>query len=255
MKISALASGSSGNCFYVSEKDSAILVDCGISCKQVLEKLASLKQNPRNIKAMFVTHEHIDHVRGVDVLARTLQVPVYATAGTTENSFLCSQEDLIQEIKNNETINLNGMEIEAFSKSHDASDPISLRIKNGKQISIITDVGYACKSVQESVQDSDFLVIESNHDISMLENGFYPHFLKKRILGDKGHLSNLHSAICILEHGTRKLKNLMLAHLSKINNTPELALSTFQNLLKERRDLRPRILLSLRDMYTPLFKV
>jgi phosphoribosyl 1,2-cyclic phosphodiesterase len=252
MKISALASGSSGNCFYVKEGDSAILIDAGISCRQILERLAILRQNPEDIRAIFVTHEHSDHTRGVDVLARNFEIPVYATSGTINNSFLCSDDNLINRIKNDETLRVGRMEIEAFSKSHDAADPISLRVRNGKTVSVITDIGYASKEVCESVSDSDFLVIESNHDINMLENGPYPYFLKKRIMGDRGHLSNLNSGLCVLEHGTRKLKNVMLAHLSEINNTQNLALSTFRNLMRERRDLRPRILLSPRETFTDI---
>jgi len=247
MKISALASGSSGNCFYVSDKEKAVLIDCGISCKQVLNSLAKLKQNPKNIKALFVTHEHIDHVSGADVLARTLGIPIYATKGTINNSQLCSDEDLINNIKEDETIKLGAMEISAFSKSHDSSQPVSFNIRNGKQISIITDVGYACKNVCENVSDSDFLVIESNHDIAMLEQGNYPLFLKKRILSDLGHLSNLQSGLCVLEYASKKMKNVMLAHLSQNNNKPDIALASFRNLMKERKDLKPRISLSLRD--------
>jgi len=255
MKISALASGSSGNCFYINNGNSSILVDCGISCKQVLEKLASLRQNPKNIKGVFVTHEHTDHIRGVDVLARELGVPVYATSGTCKNGFLCSQEELINVIKNDETLKIGGMEVETFSKPHDASDPISLRIRNGETLSIITDVGYASKEVCESVSDSDFLILESNHDIQMLENGPYPAFLKKRILGDRGHLSNLNSGLCVLEHGTRKLRNIVLAHLSAVNNTSSLALSNFKNLMKERKDMKPRIFISERETATPIFNM
>lgn len=255
MKIAALASGSSGNCFYVRNKDSSVLVDAGISCKQIIERLSLLGENPGNIKGIFVTHEHIDHIRGVDVLARTLNLPIFATQGTCKNGFLCSDESLINKIKDNETIKMAGMEIESFSKSHDASEPVSFQIKNGKTISIITDIGYACKNVQEAVSDSDFLVLEANHDIEMLENGPYPMFLKKRILSDTGHLSNLHSSICVLEHGSRKLKNLMLAHLSENNNHPHLALSCFRNLLKERKDLKPRLMLSERNVCSGLISV
>jgi phosphoribosyl 1,2-cyclic phosphodiesterase len=147
------------------------------------------------------------------------------------------------------------MEISTFSKSHDASQPISFQIRNGKTISVITDIGYACKNVCESVADSDFLVMESNHDINMLENGPYPYFLKRRILSDVGHLSNLHSSLCVLEHGKPKLKNLMLAHLSEKNNTPQLALSCCRNLLRERRDLKPMLMLSERYVSSDLIKV
>ncbi|MBM3234138.1 MBL fold metallo-hydrolase [Candidatus Pacearchaeota archaeon] len=255
MKISALSSGSSGNCFYVSDKNNSVLIDCGISCRQVLEKLSDLKQNPTNLKAIFVSHEHTDHIKGVDVLAREFGIPVYATKGTYKNCFLCSDESLIQEIKEDETIKIGNMEISSFLKSHDAASPVSFNIKNGKQISIITDIGYACKSVCENVSDSDFLVLESNHDISMLESGPYPYFLKKRIASNLGHLSNLHSGLCVLEHGTKKLKNIVLAHLSAVNNTSSLALSNFRNLIKERKDMKPKIFVSERGKHTPIFDI
>lgn len=255
MRFAALSSGSCGNCFYVAEGESAVLIDAGISCKQVISGLNELGENPGKIKGIFLTHEHVDHIRGVDVLARTLQVPVYATKGTLKSEFICSQSDLLNSIKDDETIKIGKMEINAFSKSHDASQPVSFQIKNGKTISVITDIGHACKNVQEAVQDSDFLVMESNHDIKMLEQGPYPHFLKKRILGDKGHISNLHSSLCVLEYGASKLKNLMLAHLSETNNTNALALACFRNLLKERKDLNPELLLSKRNISSDLISV
>jgi len=255
MKFSALSSGSKGNCFYVNDKESSILVDCGISCSRVLSSLAELKEDAGRIKGIFVTHEHTDHISGVDVLARKFNIPVFATKGTIKNSFLCSNKELVNEIKEDETLKIGDMEISAFSKSHDAASPVSFNIKNGKQISIITDIGYASKEVCENVSDSDLLVIEANHDINMLENGFYPQFLKKRILSDRGHLSNLHSGLCVLEHGRRKLRNVVLAHLSENNNTPELALSCFKNLIRERKDLKPRVLLSLKDKYNQLIDI
>lgn len=255
MKFAALSSGSCGNCFYVKEKDSSVLVDAGISCRQIVERLNSLGENPEKIKGIFISHEHIDHIRGVDVLARNFGIPVFATRGTCNNGFLCSDENLIQEIKDDETIKLGGMEISAFSKSHDASEPVSFNIRNGKQISIITDIGHACKNVCEAVEDSDFLIIESNHDLEMLENGPYPYFLKSRIRGINGHLSNLHSGLCVLEHGTKKLKNVMLAHLSQVNNTPELAFETFHNLMRERQDLKPKIIVSERENPSQLFRI
>ncbi len=254
MKISALSSGSSGNCFYISNDKTSILIDCGISCRQIEENLFILKQNPEKIKGIFITHEHTDHIKGVDVLARKFNIPIFATKGTIRNSFLCSNQDLICPIKNNETVSVDGIEIEAFSKSHDAEEPISYRIKNGKILSIVTDIGHSCNNVIDSVSDSDFLIIESNHDLDMLANGRYPYFLKQRIFSDKGHLSNLHSSLCVLEHGKSKLKQVMLAHLSENNNTSKLALNAF-NILRERKDLKPKISLSLRNVATPLFVV
>jgi len=254
MKIAALASGSSGNCFYIRNKDSSILVDAGISCKRIVERISLLGENAGSLKGIFVTHEHTDHTRGVDVLARKFSVPIFATKGTIGNSFLCSDEELINEIKNDDIIKLAGLEIEAFSKPHDAADPVSFAIRNGKMIAILTDIGHASKNVVNAVRDSDFLVLESNHDLKMLREGPYPYFVKRRIESDIGHFSNLHSGLCVLEHANKKLKNVVLAHLSEINNTPLLALNTFQNLMKERLDLRPEISLSLRSP-TELFSV
>ncbi|MFW5846522.1 MAG: MBL fold metallo-hydrolase [Nanoarchaeota archaeon] len=243
LRYSSLSSSSSGNSFYVSnsKRNSSILVDCGISCKQILEKLSILKENPHKIKGIFVTHEHSDHIKGVDVLARKFQIPIFATSGTINNSFLTSQKNLINKIKNSETINLGGMEIQSFSKFHDASDPVSFKIQNSKKLSIVTDIGSSCKNVLESISDCDSVVLESNHDIQMLKQGPYPFFLKKRILSDKGHSSNLNSGISVLEHARNKLKNISLAHLSETNNTPKQALKTFKNLIRERQDLNPRI--------------
>ncbi len=254
MKISALSSGSCGNCFYVLNNDKAILVDAGITHTQVVERLGLLRESPKKIKGIFITHEHSDHIRGADVLARKLNVPLFATKGTINNGFLCSEDSLINEIKSNENISLAGMEIQAFSKSHDASQPVSFAIRNGKTISIITDIGYACKNVIENVSNSDLLVMESNHDLNMLDYGPYPYFLKSRIKSDIGHLSNLHSALCILEHARPKLNKVMLSHLSEVNNTPELAFNTFSSLIKERKDLRPKVFVASRNL-TPFISV
>ncbi len=254
MKISALASGSNGNCFYINNGDSSIIVDSGISCKQVEKRLNYLGEDPNKIKGIFVTHEHHDHVKGVDVLSRKYNIPIFATRGTINNSLVCSNEELINEIKNDEIIKLAGLEIEAFSKPHDAADPVSFAIRNGKMISILTDIGHASKNVIGAVENSDFLVIETNHDLKMLQEGPYPYFLKRRIEGEVGHFSNFNSAACVLEHSRPKLKNVMLAHLSEINNTPQLAFQTFNSLMKERIDLHPKITLSLKNP-TPLFKI
>ena len=254
MKISVLSSGSFGNCFYIENKDNGILVDAGISCSKICEKLSFLGKTPADIKGIFVSHEHIDHVRGVDVLARNFSIPIFATKGTIKNSFLCSDESLINKIHKNEILSLAGMEIEAFSKSHDAEEPVSFNIRNGKMISVITDIGGVCKNVITSVNNCDFLVMEANHDLTMLDEGPYPYFLKERIKSDRGHLSNLHAGLCVLEHANSKLRNIMLAHLSEVNNTPALAFHTFSSLMKDRLDLKPRILVCGRTQ-TGLFSV
>jgi phosphoribosyl 1,2-cyclic phosphodiesterase len=255
MEISALGSGSSGNCFFIKNKNEAIIIDCGISAKQICERLDKIKQSAEKIKGIFITHEHTDHVKGADVFARKFNIPIFATKATMLNSNLCSNPKLINEIKNDEEISLAGMKIQAFPKFHSAIDPVSYKIIKDKTISVITDLGYASKRVHEAVLDSDFLCIESNHDIQMLENGPYPWHLKKWIKGEQGHLSNLQASVCVLEHANKRLKNIVLSHISKTNNTYDLAEKHFNNMIKERSDLKPEISVSRREEPTKLFKI
>jgi phosphoribosyl 1,2-cyclic phosphodiesterase len=231
------------------------LIDAGISAKQIVARLNTLKKNPASIKAIFITHEHCDHIRGVDVFARHFNIPIFATKKTAKNCFLCSDTDLINMIKNNEAVDLGGMKIQAFSKSHSGADPVAYNIFNGKKISVITDLGYASENITSNVSDSDFLCLEANHDEMMLNAGPYPHFLKRWIKSNTGHLSNVQSALCVLEHANSKLKNIVLSHLSQTNNTPKLALETFNFFLKERNDLHPKISVSERDKPTQIFKI
>ncbi len=259
MKISALSSASSGNCFYVEseKKGEAILIDCGISCKQIEERLGSIGKSPKKIKAIFVTHEHSDHIRGIDVFARKFKVPIFSPKKIIDNKFLCSNPELINEIKNDELNKIIGLEVQAFPKAHKALDPVSYSIldKNRRKLSIITDAGHACKNVTENVSDSSFLCIESNYDDKMLEEGRYPWPVKQWIKSDIGHLSNTQSASCVLEHARKKLKTIMLCHLSQKNNTPEKALETYSYFMKQRLDIKPQINISTRIAATPLFKI
>lgn len=254
MDICALASGSSGNCFLVEDKGNIILIDAGISCRQIIEKMQFIGKDPVNIKGIFITHEHSDHTRGSDILSRKFNIPIYATKMTAENCCLCKDSNLINHIKNDETVSAGGMDIEAFSKSHRASDPVCYNIFKKKKISVITDAGYCCDNIINNIIDSDALFLESNYDSDMLENGPYPYFLKKWIKSDIGHLSNLQAAQCVFLHGNPKLKYIILSHLSKNNNTPELALKTF-NMLKERRNFSPKILVSERDRVSRVLSV
>jgi phosphoribosyl 1,2-cyclic phosphodiesterase len=255
MELSVLGSGSSGNCFFVQNNKEAILIDAGLSAKQIISRLGAIGKSSGLVKGIFITHEHADHIRGADVLARHLNIPIFATKKTIQNSFLCSNPDLINPIKNNELLKLVGMEITAFSKSHKAADPVSFSIRNGKTISIITDAGFACENIASAVADSDFLCMESNHDEKMLLDGPYPYFLKNWIKSDTGHLSNRQSALCVLEHANSKLNHVILSHLSQTNNTPDIALKTFKSLIKERSDLKLKVTHSDRDIPTRLFKI
>lgn len=257
MELCAIASGSSGNCFYIgnSKLNQGIIVDAGISARQFFFRMAMLNRSPESIKGIFITHEHKDHVKGADVLARRFNIPIFATKKTAQNNFLCSDESLLNTIKNNESIDIAGMTIEAFPKSHHADDPVSFNIQADKKASIITDAVYACKNIAENVLDSDFLFLESNHDENMLVTGKYPYFLKKLIKSDIGHLSNKQAALCVLEYASPKLKHIVLSHLSKVNNTQQLALKTFHSMLNKRKNISPDISVSLGEEPTNLFKI
>lgn len=253
MELSVLSSGSSGNCFYVENKGRAILIDAGISAKQICDRITEIGRKPESVEGIFVTHEHVDHVRGADVFCRKFNVPVFGTEKTL-NEFLFANSDLKKAISNNETLKIAGLEVEAFSKSHASADPISFNIVNNKRLSIITDAGFACQNIISSIKDADFLCLESNHDPSLLEEGPYPHFLKNWIRSDIGHLSNMQAALAVLEHAHPRMKNLILCHLSETNNTPRHAVKSF-SLLKERYDLHPEIIISDKEKPTEIMKI
>jgi phosphoribosyl 1,2-cyclic phosphodiesterase len=258
MEVCALASGSSGNCYFAGRKESCILIDAGISCKQIEARMNLIGKNPSKIKAIFITHEHSDHKRGADVFARKFNVPIFATRKLVQTSFLCNKEDLIQTINPNETNLVAGIEIRSFLKSHKAIEPIgfALREKNGKEkVSIITDLGHVCENVAKEVSEANVLFLESNHDPEMLKNGPYPYFLKKWVGGDDGHLSNSQAARGVIENANKKLKEVVLSHLSEHNNTQELALRTHHNFLKDRKDLKVKVSLSTKKEPSKLIKL
>lgn len=255
LEVSALASGSSGNCFYVGNETSAVLIDVGISAKQVIERLLKVGGKPEKIKAIFITHEHIDHIKGSDVLARKLNVPIFSTKDTAKKGFLCSNPELINWIKEDSVIQIDKLKIEAFSKSHSAANPVSYSILENKKVSVITDAGHACKNINGQISNCDFLFIEANHDEQMLHSGPYPKFLKAWVSGSEGHLSNRQAALSVLEFASPKLKRIILSHLSRTNNSPEIALQTFTKIIKERHNFFPEIHVSIKENPTQLFKV
>jgi len=257
MDFCALSSGSSGNCFYLGNSKEAILVDAGISCKQILDRMKLISLDPNKVKGIFVTHEHSDHKRGVDVFARQFQVPIFANKKTFQSSFFCSQDDLLHEIKNNKPVTIGNIEVVALTKSHAAADPVFFSVTNNKTVSVITDAGLACNKINKAISVSDALFLESNHDLDMLHNGKYPYYLKRWISGDDGHLSNLQAGLSLLEHANSKLKHIILSHLSINNNTPLAALSTINQLINERKDLKKKtsVSISYREKPTKVFEI
>jgi phosphoribosyl 1,2-cyclic phosphodiesterase len=257
MKIAALASGSAGNCFYIEDdrSETAVLIDAGISTRQIALRMASLGLTTDKIKGIFITHEHADHIKGADVFARKFRVPIFATQKTMDNCTLCTDKSWLKTIKNTDIVKIGGNKVQAFSKTHKAADPISFTVLATRKVSIITDAGYACKNIIEHIAAADFLCLETNHDPEMLKNGPYPAFLKKWIAGDNGHLSNSAAGSCVMQHASEQLHNIVLSHLSSTNNTPDLALSTFRSILNKRSNFSPRIHVSTQDKPTRLFVI
>lgn len=229
MRICSIASGSSGNCIYVGSDATHLLVDVGISGKRTEAGLKELDLSMRDIDGIFITHEHADHVAGLGVLGRKYGIPVYATKGTIEAIKNMSSvgeipEELFCPVCADEKIIIKDLVCNPMKISHDAAEPVAYRISHGrKKVGIITDLGNYNDYTVESLRGMDALLLEANHDVNMLQVGPYPYHLKQRILGDKGHLSNERAGqlLCDLIHD--KLQAVVLGHLSKENNLPELA--------------------------------
>lgn len=235
MQFGTIASGSSGNCLYAGDSDSHILIDAGVSGKRIKEGLEGFGVDPASLDAVLITHEHIDHISGLGVMARKYKLPIYATEKTlvqierTKSVGKISTE-LFRVIKPDDTYKIGNISIRPFSISHDAADPVSYVLGNGTvKLGMVTDLGYFDEAVVEELKDSDMLYVEANHDIRMLQVGPYPYYLKQRILGNKGHLCNEMAGRLIKELYSRRLKNVILGHLSRENNFPELALEAVRN--------------------------
>ncbi len=225
-----LFSGSSGNSYYIGSASSGILVDAGRTAKQLGNMLDFCGIDVNSIQAIFVTHEHSDHVNGLRVLASRYHIPVYASGGTMAalERMGCINEKFQSGVIDENGLECAGMYIKPFRTSHDSAESIGYRIQthDGRSVAISTDLGYMSDEVRNAISGTDLLVLESNHDIGMLTNGPYPYPLKKRILSNTGHLSNTACAdeLCgLVGKGTMRF---VLAHLSSENNTPELAYQT-----------------------------
>ena len=234
----SLFSSSSGNCTYIGTPSGGILIDIGVSAKRTETALRNIGVDPADIGAVFVTHEHNDHISGVRVFASRYKAKVYASEGTligmdSAGVFTSPVEAYIMPKSGMEAM---GMYIRPFHTSHDANDPtgFTITLSSGKRAAVATDTGTVTDSMKENLAGCNLILLESNHDINMLKMGPYPYILKKRILSDTGHLSNdmcSSFAAELIESGT---ENLILGHLSKENNIPALAFETTKSALEEK---------------------
>lgn len=235
MEIHSIISGSSGNCTLITNGNTNILVDCGTSGKRAADALQSLSIDARRLTAVLITHEHIDHTKGVGILARRFNLPVYATAGTLKNSELGKLDDgQLHELRTDITYEIGTLGITPFNIPHDAAEPCGYIFSSGSaKAAVATDIGIMTDSVLSRISGCDYVLLESNHDIDMLRFGEYPYALKQRILSDTGHLSNKAAARAALELVRFGTKHIMLGHLSNKNNLPDIAQMETYNHLTE----------------------
>lgn len=239
IRLCSLSSGSSGNCIYVGNDSSGVLVDCGISCKEALSSLKNIGICTSTIKAIVVTHEHTDHIRSVGIISRKLGIPIYSNINTWDRmaaSIGAIKPENIRHFEVGEELEIGGLIIKSYSVPHDAADPVGFCFYSGsRKVSIATDLGYFSNTVKENISGSDLVLLESNHDIEMLKIGKYPYFLKRRILSDYGHLSNEAAGHAVYELLQTGVREVLLGHLSKENNFPELAYQTVKGILEQKK--------------------
>ncbi len=232
MRLVSIASGSSGNCIYIGSDNTHILVDAGISCKRIEQGLNEVGIKGSELDAVVITHEHSDHVKGLGVLARRYGIPVYATKETLDEiggmKYLGEYpRELFRTVMPDVHVTIKDLELLPFSIDHDAANPVAYRVKNGRrQVAVATDMGHYDQYIIDHLQGLDAVLLESNHDVNMLQTGPYPYYLKRRILSDHGHLSNENAGRLLNYVLHDNMKHIILGHLSKENNYEALAYET-----------------------------
>ncbi len=257
MRFSVLASGSKGNACYIETENSKILIDAGLSCRETVRRLELMGVAPGQLDAIIITHEHMDHIKGVGPLARRFNLPVYINDRTLrKGSKILGLLPNPQVIEPGLDFMINGTKLETFTKCHDAADPIGLVISfNSERIGLATDLGRSTRLVEDRLKECQALILEFNHDQGMLEEGPYPLFLKRRIKGSDGHLSNKQAAELLRAVFHNGLKQLVLAHLSEINNHPEKAYQEADEVLNDCGRSETTIWISLQDKPTPMIEL
>jgi len=226
--MASLNSGSNGNCYYIGNGADSVLIDAGISCRETERRMVRLGLSIRTIRAIFITHEHTDHTRGAEVLSRKYGIPVHITEATYKHSRMKLEPGMMKTFIPGFPLPVGLLMVTPFSKRHDASDPVSFTVTgNGLTVGVFTDIGIACNAVKQHMSQCHAAFLESNYDEQMLENGRYPVHLKRRIRGEKGHLSNDQALELFIAHRSSFLNLLVLSHLSAENNDPQRVLDIF----------------------------
>ena len=251
LQITSLNSGSNGNCYYIGNDTEAVLIDAGISCRETEKRMQSLGLSMQKVKAIFISHEHSDHINGLSVIARKYALPVFITPDTYTKSGQQISSSSLQWLKAYESVLVGNISVTAFPKKHDAADAHSFIIYcHGITVGVFTDIGEACSNVTHHFKQCHAAFLESNYDETMLENGKYPVYLKNRIRGSHGHLSNKQALEIFTAHRSPFMSHLLLSHLSKDNNDPMLAKQLF-----ESHALQTKIIVASRYEATEVYTI
>ncbi|MFT4303164.1 MAG: MBL fold metallo-hydrolase [Candidatus Woesearchaeota archaeon] len=253
VSTTAIASGSNGNCYFVASGNDSLLIDAGLSCKELLNRMSNLSISVKRLSGLFISHEHSDHIRGVEVISKKYDIPVYVTEGTFNAGNFRVNDRLLNFIKPNDKVKIGNIQVDSFRKNHDAAEPCSFLLTAEKyKIAVLTDIGEKCQNVINAISKANVAFLESNYDELMLAKSSYPYVLKQRIGGNMGHFSNYQASLLVLEHANPCLKHVFLSHLSANNNTPELAYQTFTSFIKERKDLQVNSIMTSRHKESTL---
>lgn len=229
LQIISLNSGSNGNCYYVGNQQEAVLIDAGLSCRETEIRLSRSGLSIKKVKAVFITHEHLDHTRGASAIARKHGIPVYISAQTYHQSRWRLHADMVKHFEAYQAVFIGTLCVNPFPKQHDASEPFSFTVSgNGITVGVMTDIGSTCEHVISNFKKCHAVFLEANYDEQMLENGSYPVYLKARIKSDQGHLSNHQSLELFMQHRPEFMSHVLLSHLSQDNNNPQLVEKLFR---------------------------
>jgi len=265
VSITVLASGSKGNCTLISSAGTRLLVDAGLSCRELLRRMMLCGESPVNLNAILITHEHTDHVSGLHVLAKRLKIPVYMTGATHDAYRKCARDSAGNRITLERlevfhagcAFDIGDVTVTPFTIPHDAVDPVGYTFRSeGIKVAVCTDLGYMPTSVRHHIRGCQVLMIESNHDLELLRGGPYPWAVKQRVMSRVGHLSNDALADFLMSDYDGGAEFLILAHLSEQNNHPEIARMTAERALGEQRDfVRNQLVLAAQHEPLPAIRL
>lgn len=260
LTLTTLASGSSGNCALLSDGETHLLLDAGISCRRICTALAGLNIPPESLAGVLITHEHADHISGLATLHKRFRLPVYTSPGTARQ--LCYRiaalEDVVRTCAPGSSFTVGGLDVETFPISHDAAEPMGFAVSSGdRKAALVTDLGVVTQAVRDGMAGAQMVLVEANHDPDWVRSGRYPYYLQARILGEKGHLSNEEGGALALSAVDGGARAVVLAHLSRENNTPQRAFDAVSAILSAHGAREPGLTLAVapRDQTGPVYTV